>query len=254
MSETAGRLQGKVCIVTGAGSGIGAATARVFAREGAKVVLTDVQDEKGESVARDIGGQSRFKHHDVSQEEEWKRVIHETMSDFGHLDVLVNNAGILVSGTVETSSLEDFRRANAVMVDGVFLGSKYAIAEMRKLDGGSIVNLSSVAAQLGQPHFLPYSAAKGAVRTMTKSIAVHCQMQKYNIRCNSVHPGAISTPMYEEVKKASKELLPPELLKASRGGRADASEVASMILFLASDESRFVNGAELIVDNALSIQ
>lgn len=254
MSGGIGRLEGKVCIVTGASSGIGAASARLFAREGAKVVLTDVQDQMGEDVARDIGDAARFFHHDVSQENDWQRIVQEVSRGFGKLDVLVNNAGVLVSGTVETSTVEDFRRANSVMVEGVFLGCKYAIEEMRKSGGGSIVNLSSVAAQLGQPHFLPYSAAKGAVRTMTKSIAVHCQIHKYKIRCNSVHPGAISTPMYEEVKKASKEFLPPELLKASPGGRADPSEVASMILFLASDESRFVNGAEMVVDNALSVQ
>ena len=254
MSRAAGRLEGKVCIITGASSGIGAATARLFACEGAKVILADVQDQKGEEVVREIGETSRYFHHDVSQEEDWRSTIQRTAADFGRLDVLVNNAGILVPGTVETSTVEDFHRANAVMVDGVFLGSKYAIEEMRKVGGGSIINLSSIAAQIGQPHFLPYSAAKGAVRTMTKSIAVHCQMNKYNIRCNSVHPGAISTPMYEDVKKASKDLLPPEMLKPSPGGRADPSEVASMILFLASDESRFVNGAELVVDNALSVQ
>ena len=254
MSGFAGRLDGKVCIITGASSGIGAATARLFAREGAKVILADVQDRKGEEVSREIGEVAQFVRHDVSQEKDWTSIIQKAAADFGRIDVLVNNAGILVPGTVETSTLEDFHRANAVMVDGVFLGSKYAIEEMRKSGGGSIINLSSIAAQLGQPHFLPYSAAKGAVRTMTKSIAVHCQMKKYNIRCNSVHPGAISTPMYEDVKKASKELLPPEFLKPSPGGKADPSEVASTILFLASDESRFVNGAELVVDNALSIQ
>ncbi len=249
-----GRVEGKVCIITGASSGIGAATARLLAEEGATVVLADVQEQKGAEVAGEIGESACFLRHDVSQEEDWRHLVQETMRRFGRLDILVNNAGILVSGTIESSSVDDFHRANAVMVDGVFLGCKYAIEEMKKSGGGSIVNLSSIAAQIAQPHFLPYSAAKGAVRTMTKSIAVHCQIHKYNIRCNSVHPGAIQTPMFEEVKKASKELLPPELLKASPGGRADPSEVASTILFLASDESRFVNGAELIVDNALSVQ
>ncbi len=249
-----GRLSGKVCIVTGASSGIGAATSRLFAEEGASVVLTDVQEQKGADVARAIGAAARFLPHDVSQEDDWRRILQEVVRQIGRLDVLVNNAGILVSGTIESSSLDDFHRANAVMVDGVFLGCKYAIEEMKKSGGGSIINLSSIAAQIAQPHFLPYSAAKGAVRTMTKAIAVHCQMHDYGIRCNSVHPGAIQTPMFEEVKKASKEFLPPEMLKSSPGGRADPSEVANMILFLASDESRFVNGAEMIVDNALSVQ
>ena len=249
-----GRVEGKVAIVTGAASGIGAATARLMAREGAAVILTDIQDEVGQGVARDIGAKAAFLHHDVSVEFDWQAVIQHTIKAHGRLDILVNNAGILVAGTVESSTVADFRRANAVMVEGVFLGCHYAIPEMRKTGGGSIVNLSSVAAQLGQPHFLPYSAAKGAVRTMTKSIAVHCQMHNYNIRCNSVHPGAIHTPMYQEVKAASQKHLPPEFLKASPGGRAKPEEVAGLILYLASDESRFGNGAELVIDNALSVQ
>ncbi len=249
-----GRLSDKVAIITGAGGGIGASAARIFAREGARVIVSDIDKAAGEKVAKEIGAAALFQHHDVSDEDAWKRVIVATGQKFGRLDILVNNAGILVSGTVESSSVEDFRRAHAVMVEGTFLGCKYAIPEMRKGGGGSIVNVSSVAAQIGQPHFLPYSAAKGAVRTMTKAIAVHCQMHKYNIRCNSVHPGAIQTQMFEEVKAASKKYLPPEFLKASPGGRADPAEVANMILYLASDESQFVNGAEMVVDNGLMIQ
>jgi len=249
-----GRLQDKVAIITGASSGIGAATAELFAQEGAKVVISDIQDEKGREVAAGIGENAIFFHHDISQEKDWQEALAACMKKFGRLDVLVNNAGILVSGTVESSTINDFRRANAVMVEGVFLGCKYAIEQMKETGGGSIVNVSSVAAQIAQPHFLPYSAAKGAVRTMTKAIAAHCQMHKYNIRCNSVHPGAIHTPMFEEVKKASKEFLPPDMLAPNASGRADPKEVANTILFLASPESSFVNGAELVVDNALSIQ
>ena len=250
----AGRLEGKVAIVTGAASGIGAATARLMAQEGAWVLLTDVQDEAGEAIAREIGKSAKFVHHDVAQEADWQMVMQTAVQDLGGLDVLVNNAGVLVYGTIESSTVEDFRRAHAIMVEGTFLGCHHAIPEMRKSGGGSIINLSSIAAQLGQAHLLPYSAAKGAVRSMTKSIAIHCQMHKYNIRCNSVHPGPIHTAMFEEVKIASQKHLLPEFQKGSPVGRADAKEVANMILYLASDESKFVNGAEMVIDNAMSVQ
>lgn len=250
----AGRLEGKVAIVTGAASGIGAATARLMAQEGAWVLLTDVQDEAGEAIAREIGKAAKFVHHDVAQEADWQVVMQTAVQDLGGLDVLVNNAGVLVYGTIESATVEDFRRAHAIMVEGTFLGCHHAIPEMRKSGGGSIINLSSIAAQLGQAHLLPYSAAKGAVRSMTKSIAIHCQMHKYNIRCNSVHPGPIHTAMFEEVKIASQKHLLPEFQKGSPVGRADAKEVANMILYLASDESKFVNGAEMVIDNAMSVQ
>jgi 3(or 17)beta-hydroxysteroid dehydrogenase len=248
------RLAGKVAIVTGAASGIGAATAKLMAAEGAWVVMTDIQDDAGRVLAKDIGSSAIFLHHDVTVEQEWQQVIQTTVQECGGLNILVNNAGVLVYGTVESATVADFRKAHALMVESTFLGCHYALPEMKKGGGGSIVNLSSVAAQLGQAHLLPYSAAKGAVRSLTKSVAVHCQMHKYNIRCNSVHPGPIHTAMFEEVKKASQEHLLPEFQKGSPVGRADPKEVANMILYLASDESKFVNGAEMVIDNALSAQ
>jgi 3(or 17)beta-hydroxysteroid dehydrogenase len=249
-----GRLEGKVAIVTGAASGIGAATARIMAREGAWVLMTDVQDAAGEAIAREIGKSAKFMHHDVTQEDDWRAVMQMAVQDLGGLDILVNNAGVLVYGTIESSTVADFRKAHAVMVEATFLGCHHAIPEMKKGGGGSIVNISSIAAQLGQAHLLPYSAAKGAVMAMTKSIAVHCQMHKYNIRCNSVHPGPIHTAMFEEVKIASQKHLLPEFQKGSPVGRAQPEQVANMILYLASDESQFVNGAEMVVDNAMSVQ
>ncbi|MBY0508644.1 MAG: SDR family oxidoreductase [Rhodospirillaceae bacterium] len=249
-----GRLEGKVAIVTGAASGIGAATARLMAREGAWVLMTDVQDAAGEALAREIGKAAKFVHHDVAEEADWKAVMQVATQDLGGLDILVNNAGVLVYGTIESSTVADFRRAHAVMVEGTFLGCHHALREMRKGGGGSIINLSSIAAQLGQAHLLPYSAAKGAVRSLTKSVAVHCQMHKYNIRCNSVHPGPIHTAMFEDVKIASQKHLLPEFQKGSPVGRANPEEVANMILYLASDESKFVNGAEMVIDNAMSVQ
>lgn len=246
-----GRVEGKVAIITGAASGLGAADARALAREGATVVLTDVNAEKGQALAAEIGGKAIFLKHDVSSESAWIAVIDEVERRFGRLDVLVNNAGVVVVADPESTTIDQFRFANAVMSEGVFLGCKYAIPLMKKT-GGSIINMSSVASHLGYPVFFAYTAAKGAVRAMTKSIAVHCQMHGYNIRCNSVHPGSIDTPM---IATANKELgLDIEAQKASAVSVGKPEDVANLVVYLASDESRFMNGAEILLDNALTIQ
>ena len=178
------------------------------------------------------------------------------VDEFGGLDVLVNNAGIAFIATPETTTLEQFRLANAVMSEGVFLGCRAAIGAMKLRGGGSIINMSSVASHLGYPVFFAYSAAKGAVRAMTKSIAVHCQMNGYDIRCNSIHPGSIDTPMVHSAR-AELGMEPPDPDKKDPGdpvGIGRPEDVANLVLYLASDESRFMNGAELMLDNALSIQ
>jgi 3(or 17)beta-hydroxysteroid dehydrogenase len=201
------RLAGKVALVTGAASGLGKADATALARAGARVVVTDIDRSAGEALAADlerlIPGGALFLEQDVRDEARWQAVIKATVEKFGRLDVLVNNAGVVVVATPETTTLEQFRFANAVMSEGVFLGCKHAIPAMRDSGGGSIINMSSVASHLGYPVFFAYSAAKGAVRSMTKAVAVHCQTMKYNIRCNSIHAGAIDTPM---VEKANTEL------------------------------------------------
>lgn len=248
-----GRLDGKVALITGAASGLGKADALLLAREGAGVVLTDV-NPAGEEVAVEIrgaGGRALFLVQDVRDEAQWVTTVARTESEFGGLDILVNNAGIVIVATPEQTTLEQFRLANAVMSEGVFLGCKHGIPAMRRRGGGSIINMSSVASHLGYPVFFAYSAAKGAVRSMTKSIAVHCQMNRMNIRCNSIHASSIDTPM---VAQALKELgmSPPGPDDPIGVGRPD--DVANLVLFLASDESRFVNGAELMIDNALSVQ
>jgi 3(or 17)beta-hydroxysteroid dehydrogenase len=250
-----GRVSGKVALITGGASGLGKADAFLLAQEGAKVVITDINEEMGNETAAFIkaetGSDVLFFTQDVRDEEQWQATIARVEEHFGGLDILVNNAGVVIVATPEQTTLEQFRFANAVMSEGVFLGCKYAIPALRKRGGGSIINMSSIASHLGYPVFFAYSAAKGAVRSMTKSVAVYCQMNRFNIRCNSIHAGSIDTPM---VDQASKELglEPPgddDLI-----GIGKPENVANLVLYLASDESAYVNGAELMIDNALSVQ
>ena len=249
-----GRVDGKVALITGAAKGLGQADAELLATEGAKVVLTDIDDATGRKVASAIGNSAVFITHDVGDEDAWQRVITEAIRTFGRLDVLVNNAGVVSLATVEDESLKQFSFVNRVMSEGVFLGCKHAIPAMAKSGGGSIINMSSVASHLGYPIFFSYSAAKGAVRAMTKSIAVHCQEKGYKIRCNSVHPGSIETPMIQFAlgRPGQPETVPDGVLAAGSVGAP--KDVANLIVYLASDESRFVTGTEFVIDNGLTIQ
>jgi 3(or 17)beta-hydroxysteroid dehydrogenase len=250
------RLGEKVALVTGAASGLGRADAMALVREGCRVVVSDINASAGESLAAELNcmrsDAALFQLHDVRDEARWQAVIAETVRRFGRLDILVNNAGVVVVATPETTTLEQFRFANQVMSEGVFLGCKHAIPVMAERGGGSIINMSSVASHLGYPVFFAYSAAKGAVRAMTKAIAVHCQTNKQNIRCNSIHAGAIDTPM---IANASKQLgMEVDAHHQTPWGLGKPEDVASLVVFLASDESRFINGAELVIDNALTVQ
>ncbi|MBI1392352.1 MAG: SDR family oxidoreductase [Alphaproteobacteria bacterium] len=247
------RVEGKVALITGGASGLGLADAKALAREGARVVIADLNVEKGEAAAEEIGKAAVFMRLDVSSEDDWKRAINDIRSAFGQLDVLVNNAGVVILSTPEDCTLEEFKFANAVMSEGVFLGCKYALPLLKEGKGGSIVNMSSTASHVGYPIFFAYTAAKGAVRSMTKSIAAHCQASGYPVRCNSVHAGAIETPMVQTAQGRLGEkpidiptsgVLPPDSLGAP-------SDVANLVLYLASDESRFITGAEFVVDNGL---
>jgi 3(or 17)beta-hydroxysteroid dehydrogenase len=251
-----GRVTGKVAIVTGAASGLGKADVCLLAREGASVVLTDINEPAGRELETALQqlhpGKVLFLPHDVRDESQWVEVLRRTRERFGGLHVLVNNAGVVVVATPETTTLEQFRFANSVMSEGVFLGCKHSIPLLAASGGGSIINMSSTASHLGYPVFFAYSAAKGAVRSMTKSIAVHCQINKYNVRCNSIHAGAIETPM---VADASRQLgMDMSAYEQMPAGLGKPEDIAQLVLYLASDESRFVNGAELVIDNALSIQ
>ncbi|WP_460157350.1 glucose 1-dehydrogenase [Pseudomonas sp. S2_H10] len=243
------RVEGKVCIITGAASGIGREDAMLLAREGAKVVVTDLNEEAGRQVAAEIGANALFIRHDIASESDWQNVVKTTVEHFGRLDVLVNNAAILALGSIEDTTLELWQKVQKINGEGYFLGCKYAIQAMKETGGGSIINMSSVAALGAMPMFCAYSASKGAVAAMTRSIALHCKQQGYRIRCNSVHPDGVNTPMTQAL--AGGQPIPQEALDQDPMNRMAAPrDIANVVLFLATDESRFVNGAEIRVDNA----
>lgn len=245
--QAGGRVAGKVALITGGASGLGAEDARVLAREGAHVVLTDMQEDLGTTVAAGIPG-ALFLAHDVRDEARWQAVIAETIARFGKLDVLVNNAGLVRFGTVEDCSLDDFRLQTSVMLDGTFLGCKSAIPFMTKGGGGSIINMASVAALKGVSVIPAYSAAKGGIVAMTRSIAVHCQEQGYRIRVNAIAPGAHDTPM---TRQAMAQLDPDAagLEQIGAQGQGSPADVANLVLYLASEESRQVTGTTITIDN-----
>lgn len=252
----AGRLEGRVAIVTGAASGIGAESARRLAAEGARVTLTDVDRDGGEAVAGEIGGAARFLVHDVGDEAQWRRVIEDVVGRHGGLHVLVNNAGIVVPATIEDTSVEQWQRIQRVNAEGVFLGCKHAIPAMRASGGGSIVNISSLAGLRGTPIYAAYSASKGAVRSLTKTVAVHCRDRGDPIRCNSVHPGGVNTPMVHRVVKQGTGIdlaaMEDPRAAAARMGLGEPSDIAHLVVYLASDESRYVNGAEIAIDGGMA--
>jgi NAD(P)-dependent dehydrogenase (short-subunit alcohol dehydrogenase family) len=247
-----GLLDGKVGIVTGAASGIGAATARVLTREGARLVLTDIDDAGGAKLAEEIGGV--YLHHDVSEEEGWPEVI-AAAERLGRLDIMVANAGIGIMGNAVDMSLKDWRRQMAINVDGVFLSVKYCIPAMRRAGhGGSIVMLSSVAGLRGSAGLAGYSATKGAVRLFAKSMALECAQAGDGIRVNSVHPGIIATPIWDKLPAGQNQPIDPYAVAETivpLGKAGEASEIADGILFLASNLSSHVTGSELVIDGGM---
>ncbi|HSK38523.1 MAG TPA: SDR family oxidoreductase [Arenibaculum sp.] len=254
-----GRVEGKVALVTGGAMGLGEASARLLAREGALVVITDVKDDEGRRLAAGIGPERAiFLHHDVASEDGWRRVVGETLDRLGRLDVVVNNAGLAIGGNVEETTLADWRRLMAVNLDGVFLGTKLGIEAMRRHGGGgSIINLSSIEGLIGDPNLAAYNASKGGVRIFTKSAALHCAKAGYGIRVNSIHPGYIWTPMVENYLKAQGDI--HEGRKAIDalhpvGHMGEPDDIAYGVLYLASDESKFVTGAELVIDGGYTAQ
>ncbi|HET6952254.1 MAG TPA: glucose 1-dehydrogenase [Acidimicrobiales bacterium] len=236
-----GRLDGKVAIITGAARGQGAAEARLFAAEGARVLLADVLDDDGAAVAAEIGDAALYTHLDVTDEDQWAAAVALAEERFGPVTVLVNNAGILMFQALHKTSLEDFDRVMRVNVHGVFLGMKAVTPPMTRAGGGSIVNISSTAGLQGLPYLGAYVASKWAVRGLTKTAAI--DLGHKGIRVNSVHPGGIDTPM---VAGLSGDAPFYKRLPVPRMGSAD--EAARAVLFLASDEASYIAGAELAVD------
>jgi NAD(P)-dependent dehydrogenase (short-subunit alcohol dehydrogenase family) len=251
-----GRLSGKIALVTGGASvpGLGSATAMRFAEEGAVVYLTDIDGAGAEKVAADIrarGGQATALAHDVTSEADWDRVMATIAAAHGRFDVLVNNAGIAVLGMLEAVTSADWRKQLNVNLDSVFYGCQRGVAAMRAAgNGGSIINLSSVVGLFGVPGCTSYAAAKGGVRLMTKTIAMECAAEK--IRVNSVHPGMILTNIQGTALEDNAANYDATVALIPMGYMADPIEIANMNLFLASDESRYITGTEMVVDGGMA--
>ena len=243
-----GRLDGKVALVTGGASGLGAADCRLFAAEGASVIVADVNPAGG-AIAEEIGG--RFMHLDVASEDNWQQVVDAIREEFGALHVLVNNAGIVEAGDILKQTLEQYRRVNAVCAEGTFIGCQRCIPLMIESGGGSIINMASIASLQGQHQVIAYCGAKAAVEAMTRAIAVWANQEKNNIRCNSIHPSQIDTPMIRGVGQKIRESGMERKSVPGKVGVPD--DVAYMALYLASDESRFINGTAMVVDNGMRV-
>jgi 3(or 17)beta-hydroxysteroid dehydrogenase len=255
MANLMAELSGQVAIVTGGASGIGAASVAALAGAGASVIVAD-QKPPGKDAA------GRFVQHDVTSEESWEALLANVLERDGRLDIMVNNAGI--SGgfdTVEGTTVDHWQRLQTINSEGVFLGCKYAIRGMKTTGPrkpaikGSIVNISSVAGLIGSAGGTPYCATKGAVRLLSKSVALHCAEQKYDIRCNSVHPGGVDTPIFDRLYQRVGHEQAKAMIGATHpiGRMAEARELADVVLWLASDRSSFVTGAEIVADGGITM-
>lgn len=255
------RLSGKKALVTGGAQGLGAAIAEQMAAEGAKVLVTDINVEMLEQTAEALnakfGAGTAFSlRHDVASEGDWEAAVAYAQETMGGLSVLVNNAGVVTTATVEQINLERWRRDFAINVDGVFLGIQKALPLMREAQPGSIINLSSIAALIASHNFASYNASKAAVWMLTKSVALHCARQRWDIRCNSVHPAFIRTPILNDLigDKDEAHILGKLAAQVPLGRLGEAIDVAHAVVYLASDESRFMTGAELKLDGGISAQ
>ena len=249
------RLEGKVALISGGARGQGAAEAKLFVEEGAKVVFGDVLDEQGKQVEADIheaGGEATYVHLDVTREADWESAVETAVSRYGKLDVLVNNAGIALRKSIEDTTEEDWDRIMAINAKGVFLGTKQVIPAMRRGGGGSIVNISSTAGLVGSPYSgASYAATKGAVRLFTKATAI--QYAKDGVRANSIHPGLLETPMTEDIL-ADTVHREERTQRIPLGRIGTAEDIAYGVLYLASDEASFITGSELVIDGGTTAQ
>lgn len=246
MSERKGRVDGKVALVTGGAKGIGAASARLLVAEGAQVLISDVDEQAGEALAAQLG--AAFIRHDAASEADWRRVMGVLRERYGRLDILLNNAGILQTGSIEDTCLEDWHRLMRVNADSVFLGCREGI-DLMKATGGSIINVSSVAALAGRDDYLAYSASKGAVAALTRSVAALCRRRRYRIRCNSLHPDGVLTDMTRGGFPVGMDPLGLTIDSDPMNRMCLPEDVAGSVVFLASDEARAINGVELRVDS-----
>ncbi|MBK9262699.1 MAG: glucose 1-dehydrogenase [Polyangiaceae bacterium] len=250
------RLEGKIALITGGGSGLGAASARRLYAEGAFVWITDRVAPGGQALAQELGERAIFRELDVTKEAAWIEVIDAIAAAHEKLDILVNNAGVGVVADIEETTLEQWRFVHSVNVEGTFLGCKHGIRLMKKR-GGSIINISSIAGMVGDPKLAAYCSSKGAVRTLTKAVAVHCARKQYGIRVNSLHPAFIDTPMVDGIVAAAKdqEKARAGLSRAIPLGHiGEPNDVAAAVAYLASDDAKFVTGAELVLDGGLLAQ
>ncbi len=251
------RLSGKVAIITGAASdpGLGRSTALRFAREGAKLVITDIAEEglkDCEEQVRRAGGEVVSWRQDATSETDWQETLERTLSTWGKLDILVNNAGIAVLRKTEEMTLAEYNRQMEVNMTSVFLGTRAAIPPMRENGGGSIVNMSSIVGLVGVPGAGAYGASKGGVRLFTKTVALECARE--NVRCNSVHPGVIWTNIQKDALRDNPDQYDVINESIPMGRMGDAEDVANCVLFLASDEAKYITGAEFVVDGGLTAQ
>ena len=255
-----GQVEGKVAIVTGGASGIGAACAATLAREGAKVVVTDLDDTGGRDVVEKIsgaGGEAIFLYQDVTLEESWPATIEAIEQRFGRLDVMVANAGIGILCKAVEMSLADWRRQTAVNLDGVFLSVKYAVPAMRRAGGGSIIITSSTAGLRGSAGLAGYCATKGGVRLFAKAVAMECAVESDGIRVNTIHPGVIDTPIWTKLPVSAGRNVPIDPNEVAKAGvplgrAGQAQDIANGVLFLASDVSSYMTGAELVIDGGMT--
>jgi 3alpha(or 20beta)-hydroxysteroid dehydrogenase len=242
-----GRLNGRVAIVTGAARGMGASHARALVQEGARVVLTDVLEDEGSRMAKQLGESALFVAHDVSSLADWERVVATAEREFGDVGILVNNAGIGFAGPIEDTTEADYRRVIDVNQVGVFLGMKSVLASMTRAGGGSIINISSVAGLTGQPNNLSYTASKWAITGMTRATAK--EFAPRGIRVNSIHPGLVDTPILNSPN--ADEIIKAAAAFAALGRIGRPEEVSAVVLFLASDDSSFVTGSAYVVDGGM---
>lgn len=254
MPEQSGRVAGKVALVTGAGSGLGRSISKMLADHGARVAVTDIDVDAAETTAREIGAGATAWQQDVTDEARWQSVIAEVSQSMGALNILVNNAGIGPPGSIEDTSYELWTKVHKIDLDSVFLGCKYALPALLDSGGGSIVNISSVAGIIADGNIAAYNSAKAAVRHLSKSVALHCCRKGYPVRCNSVHPAFVDTPILDQIgSRFTPEEIRAKMARQVPMGRiGKPEEVAHAVLYLASDESAFMTGAEMVLDGGIS--